>query len=209
MKRPVRAIALAVFAVLAAAPQGEAPRGEAESGIASWYGHPYHGRTAASGEIYDMETLTAAHPSLPFNTRVRVLNLDNNRSVEVRIMDRGPFIDGRIIDLSHAAARAIGMVNPGIVPVRLEIVGKADTEPADRFAVQVGSYIDRHNAERVRTEMQSRYGVARLALRDGEPMMWRVWVGSETTEVEARALCRRVREQTTPGEKNAFIVRAE
>jgi rare lipoprotein A len=94
----------------------------AETGIASWYGHPYHGRKAADGEIYDMETLVAAHRTLPFNTWVRVVNLRNNKVVEVRIIDRGPFIDGRIIDLSHAAANAIDLVGPGVGPVRLEVI---------------------------------------------------------------------------------------
>src|SRR6516164_2377073 len=91
------------------APQPNQPVaiGSTETGIASWYGHPYHGRQAADGEIYDMETMVAAHRTLPFNTWVRVLNLRNNKTVEVRIIDRGPFIEGRIIDLSHAAANAI------------------------------------------------------------------------------------------------------
>ncbi len=87
--------------------------GDTEEGVASWYGHPYHGRAAANGEIYDMEKMTAAHRTLPFNTWVRVYDLDNNRTTEVRIIDRGPFIGGRIIDLSHAAARELGMIGPG------------------------------------------------------------------------------------------------
>jgi DNA-binding NtrC family response regulator len=116
MTRHFAAAALCALAALGAAQQGEPLPDANETGIASWYGHPYHGRQAASGEVYDMETLTAAHPSLPFNTVVRVHNLNNQRTVEVRITDRGPFVEGRIIDLSHAAARAIGMVVPGIVP---------------------------------------------------------------------------------------------
>src|SRR5262245_47692786 len=91
--------------------------GETETGIASWYGHPYHGRRAASGEIYDMEQLTAAHRTLPFQTWVRVENLTNRKTVEVRITDRGPFVDGRIIDLSHAAAKSIDMIGPGTARV--------------------------------------------------------------------------------------------
>src|SRR6266567_2023089 len=93
-----------------------------ETGVASWYGYPFHGRTAADGEVYRMERLTAAHRTLPFNTWVRVVNLTNAKAVDVRIIDRGPFIDGRIIDLSHAAARAIEMVGPGTAPVRLEVL---------------------------------------------------------------------------------------
>src|SRR5438045_8433367 len=86
---------------------GAAPLGHTETGVASWYGHPYHGRQAANGEIYDMETMTAAHRTLPFNTWVRVYDLDSSKSTEVRIIDRGPFVDGRIIDLAHAAAKEV------------------------------------------------------------------------------------------------------
>lgn len=94
----------------------------AEVGIASWYGHPYHGRRAAGGQIYDMNKLTAAHRTLPFGTRVRVQNLENEESVEVVINDRGPFIEGRTIDLSLAAARALKFEKAGIALVRLELL---------------------------------------------------------------------------------------
>ncbi len=87
--------------------------GSAETGVASWYGYPYHGRRAANGEIYDMEKMTAAHRTLPFGTWVRVKNLANSRTVEVRITDRGPFVGGRILDLSHAAAVTLDMIGPG------------------------------------------------------------------------------------------------
>src|SRR5512133_3322900 len=93
--------------------------GSTETGVASWYGHPYHGRRAANGEIYDMEKLTAAHRTYPFDTWVRVKNLSNDRTVDVRIQDRGPFVRGRIIDLSHAAAREIELIGPGITKVKL------------------------------------------------------------------------------------------
>jgi rare lipoprotein A len=96
--------------------------GHEESGLASWYGHPYHGRRTASGEIYDMGQMTAAHRTLPFGTRVRVTNLETGRSVEVRINDRGPFTDGRIIDVSYAAAQVLGVVGRGVVRVRLRVV---------------------------------------------------------------------------------------
>src|ERR1700727_880757 len=111
---------------------------EPETGIASWYGHPYHGRASASGEIYDMEQMTAAHRTLPFGTEVRVHDLDNQKSVEVRINDRGPFVDGRVIDLSHAAARAIEMLGPGTARVRLEILSIPAAPAPAHFAVPVG-----------------------------------------------------------------------
>lgn len=100
--------------------------GETQTGIASWYGVPYNGRRSANGEIYDMEKLTAAHRTFPFDTWVEVTNLSNDRRVDVRITDRGPFVDGRIIDLSLAAAREIDLVAPGIVRVRIKVIKKPD-----------------------------------------------------------------------------------
>ena len=99
--------------------------GYEETGEASWYGNPYHGRRAASGEVYDMHQMTAAHRTLPFDTRVWVENLADGSGVELRINDRGPFKDPerRIIDVSYAAARLLGVVGPGIIPVRLRVVG--------------------------------------------------------------------------------------
>jgi rare lipoprotein A len=93
-----------------------------ERGLASWYGEPYHGRATASGEIFDMQQHTAAHRTLPFGTVVDVQNLNNARHVQVRINDRGPFKDGRIIDLSRAAAQAIGMLMDGIVQVEVRVL---------------------------------------------------------------------------------------
>ena len=107
-----------------------APVGSIEEGLASWYGIPYHGRQAADGEIYDMEKLTAAHRTLPFQTWVHVTNLSNGRTVDVRIIDRGPFVEGRIIDLSKAAAREIELLGPGVGPVRLEVINPPVRLPA-------------------------------------------------------------------------------
>lgn len=96
--------------------------GSTEVGVASWYGHPYHGRRTANGEVYDQEKMTAAHPSLAFNTWVRVSNLDNGLDTTVRINDRGPFVKGRAIDLSRAAAREIAMLGPGTAKVRVVVI---------------------------------------------------------------------------------------
>lgn len=93
-----------------------------ERGMASWYGPGFHGKRCANGEIYNQYGLTAAHRTLPFGTRVQVTNLNNNRAVVVRINDRGPFIRGRIIDLSKGAAREIGMISSGVAPVTVEIL---------------------------------------------------------------------------------------
>ena len=190
----------------AAVPPAVIAPGYTETGLASWYGHPYHGRAAADGEIYDMETLVAAHRTLPFNTWVRVVNLTNSRTVDVRIIDRGPFIDGRIIDLSHAAARAVELIGPGVAEVRLEVIRAPEPPTMGIFAVQVGAFRDRLNAERVRGRMEERFGPARLVLRAGNPDVWRVLVGAEASEDGANALSGRIRQS---GEKNAFVVRLD
>lgn len=111
-------------------PPRPAKIGATETGVASWYGHPYHGRATASGEIYDMEKFTAAHRTLPFETWLDVTNLANGKHVEVRITDRGPFVDGRIIDLSHAAAQKIDMLRAGTVRVRLKVIAPPAQEPS-------------------------------------------------------------------------------
>ncbi len=119
------ALALGVWHQTRAALDARAPRHAvagafAEVGVASWYGEPYHGRKTANGEFYDMNLLTAAHPTLPLPTYVRVTNLENERSVVLRVNDRGPFIDGRIIDVSFGAAQLLGFVRQGLVRVRLD-----------------------------------------------------------------------------------------
>src|SRR5690242_14211262 len=163
-----------------------APALASESGLASWYGHPYHGRRAANGEIYDMEQMTAAHRTLPFGTWVRVRNMENNKTVDVRITDRGPFVGGRILDLSHAAAVSINMIGPGTAKIKLTVIrgggggsgagaspakvssGEPPAPPA-LYAVQVGAFTDRRNADRIQSSMQRRYGSATTVKRDGRP----------------------------------------
>ncbi len=132
-------------------------RSSVEEGLASWYGDPYHGRATASGSTYDMWELTAAHRTLPFGTRVRVTNLDNGRTTEVVITDRGPFVAGRIIDLSRAAADAIGAVAAGVVPVRLEVESVGDGMPAAPcWEVQVGAFGVPANVDRARRRLAAR-----------------------------------------------------
>ncbi len=113
-------------APVASRPDRSAPRKPTvQTGRASWYGAPHHGKKTASGEVYDKNRLTAAHRTLPLGTRVRVTNTDTGRSVVVRINDRGPFADGRTLDLSEAAAREIGPLGAGVFIVRLEILEDA------------------------------------------------------------------------------------
>jgi rare lipoprotein A len=157
-----------------------------EEGNASWYGAPFHGRRASNGEIYDMNKLTAAHRTMAFNTVVRVTNLTNGKSVVVRITDRGPFIDNRIIDLSMAAAKAIESIGPGVVPVRLEVLSGNDPF-GGYFTVQVGAFKERRNAARLRERMDALYppsAIQQVDLDDGT--FYRVRVGRIFGEQQAQ-----------------------
>jgi len=139
-------------------PSVEPVRGATQEGVASWYGPGFHGNATSSGEIYDQNDLTAAHRTLPLGTRVEVTHVGTGRSVEVRINDRGPFVDGRIIDLSYAAAEQLGMIGPGTGEVRIEVLGATDGRlPAARYAVQVGSFADADNADRLRRRLESHF----------------------------------------------------
>ena len=180
--------------------------GYVETGLASWYGHPYHGRPAANGEIYDMEKLTAAHRTLPFGTWVRVVNLSNDKTVDVRITDRGPFVENRIIDLSHAAAEAIALIGPGVAPVRLDILSVPAAVSAENwYAVQAGAFLDRERAEQLRASLERDFGPAHLVQRPDTPSLWRVVVGRVPTEDAAAALAQRIRAQIG----TAFVVRLD
>ena len=127
-----------------------------EQGVASWYGEPFHGRRAANGEIFDMNTLVAAHRTLPFGSILRVTNLNNGRDVEVRIIDRGPFVGDRILDLARAAAVSLDMIGTGTAPVRIELLS-GPSPAGGEFTVQVGAFADRANAEQLRERLLSRY----------------------------------------------------
>jgi rare lipoprotein A len=158
-----------------------------EEGLASWYGEPYHGRPTASGERFDQEALTAAHRTLPFGTVARVTNLDSDRSVEVVINDRGPFVEGRIVDLSRAAAAAIGALGPGVVPARLEVVRPGDGMPdAPCWEVQVGAFAEAGNFERARERLSAMGYAVRLAPASGGLTRVRV------TDLEGRQRARAV-----------------
>lgn len=169
------------------------PAGYSEEGNASWYGNPFNGRRSSNGEIYDMYKLTAAHRTLPFDTMVRVTNLNNGKSTTVRITDRGPFVDNRIIDLSLAAAREIESVGPGIVPVRLEVLGDVDVT-AGFFTIQVGAFHDRANADRLRDRLSVSYSPIFIQQYDSpDGTFYRVRVGKISGENGARDLSEQLR----------------
>lgn len=132
-----------------------------QQGTASWYGPNFHGKFTANGERYDMEAMTAAHRSLPFNSKVRVVNLRNGQSTTVRINDRGPFVDDRIIDLSKKAARKINMIGPGTAPVHLYLLDKGDEIKKDKlpstkptYTIQLGAYENRSSAHEKSKEIK-------------------------------------------------------
>jgi rare lipoprotein A len=160
--------------------------GDTQTGIASWYGAPYHGRPTSSGEIYDQEQLTAAHRTLPFQTWVDVANLDNGKHVNVRITDRGPFVDGRIIDLSLAAAREIDMIRSGTAHVRLKIIEPPRGTSTPAYAVQAGAFSTRDRAESVAKTFDDSRIVERGSL-------FLVWVGHSLTFDEAQLLAQHIK----------------
>jgi rare lipoprotein A len=184
--------------------------GDEQAGLASWYGEPYHGRRTASGEVYDMHDLTAAHRSLPFGARVVVVNRGTEGSVEVRINDRGPFVEGRIIDLSYAAARAVGGIGPGVIPALVRVVSvpaaasprPAGPDAAVAYAVQVGSFVDRARASDLRDAIERDLGPAKVAISEvavGGETRYRVRVGVYPDREAARTTARRLAERGYPG----------
>jgi len=178
-RRPIRLVLLAVSLSLAACggttppPMTSVSENWSEQGVASWYGPGFDGKRTASGEVYDMDDMTAAHQRLPFGTRVQVHNLDNGLRTEVRINDRGPFVDDRIIDLSMAAAREIEMLGPGTARVRISVVEMSAMLTCSM--VQVGAFADAANAESVAGSFRER-GL-QVAIRPGPDGLTRVFLG--------------------------------
>jgi len=178
-----------------------------ETGIASWYGAPYHNRRGSNGEIYDMHAMTAAHRTLPLGSVVRVTSLRSGGSVVVRITDRGPFITGRIIDLSQAAADKIGLIPRGTGQVRVELLQAP--EPLDtggRWAVQIGGFGREERAREVAGQLSRRYRTAQILTFNSPVGDW--WVRVRVKgDVRARAE-EVLRDNRTP-EGAAFLVRLD
>lgn len=155
-----------------------------EYGIASWYGDDFHGQRTANGEVYDMFQLTAAHRAAPLGVHAIVTNLDTGRSVRVRVNDRGPFIDDRILDLSYAAARRLGMVVNGLAQVKITFL--PETIPTQVFVVQAGAYTDRNNALRAQRDLAAQYPQVWIAVaRDGPQTFYRVRLGAFSSRADA------------------------
>ncbi len=197
-------------------PPVEAKRGWTEVGVASWYGHPYHGRKTSNGETYDMDKMTAAHTRLPFGTWVNVKNLDNGRSTKVRINDRGPFTDPYIIDLSRMAASEIRMIGVGTARVRLTVIDGPDgkrrnsrrSPPAARsgttrakgaFEIQIGVFKIRANAQTLAWEANRKgHGAAVRPFSRGRSKLYRVVVSGGTREAADKRL-RKLKKQGFKG----------
>ena len=183
--------------------------GYREVGLASWYGEDYHGRKTANGEVYDMYAMTAAHRTLPFNLRVRVTNLENGRKAEFRINDRGPFIPGRIIDLSKSGARELGIMDSGTARVSVEADGEAAGSPPlweGVYAIQVGSFVEKENASRFREDLARKHPQVHVVLWESNTKRYyRVRLGSFRTEKEARRYSEGLKRDNLAG----FIVRED
>lgn len=163
--------------------------GFVERGIASWYGEKFHGRPTANGETYDMHGLTAAHKELPLGTVIDVKNLDNGRTVRVRINDRGPFVRGRILDLSLGAARELAMENAGLAKVEIRVAkvgqGRPGMSQVEAFAVQAGAFRNRDNALDLRHRLADKFPTVEIRT-SGD--LHRVWVGHFDDRREAEKL---------------------
>jgi rare lipoprotein A len=141
-----------------------------EKGLASWYGAPYHNRLGSNGKVYDMNAMTAAHRTLPLGSIVRVTNVKTGHAALVRITDRGPFIPGRILDLSLAAAKAVDVWQPGIATIRLEVLQTpAPLDQGGRWAVQIGAFPQEDAANALADRLSRRYRTAKV-LRFSSPM---------------------------------------
>lgn len=162
-----------------------AKKGFVQTGVASWYGPGFHGQQSANGETYDMYALTAAHKQLPFDSRVRVTNLDNGEQVVVRINDRGPFRKQRILDLSFAAAQELDIVDPGTARVRIEKIGVSRKK---RYSLQLGSFSREENARQLQRKARD-LGLSRSRVNEAElrgERYYRVLAGRFASRSEAQ-----------------------
>jgi rare lipoprotein A len=187
-------------------PAGSTPL-TSETGLASWYGPPYHNRRGSNGEVYNMHAMTAAHRTLPLGSIVRVTNLKTGSSALVRITDRGPFIPGRIVDLSLAAARKVDVYQPGVAQVRVELMqASAPVESGGKWAVQIGAFPDEDAATKLADHLTRRYRTAKV-LRFASPAGdW--WIRVRVADDDHDRAKKLAAETTTP-EGAIFLVRLD
>ena len=178
-----------------------------ETGRASWYGPPYHNRVGSNGEVYNMHAMTAAHRTLPLGSIVRVTNLATGQTALVRITDRGPFVPGRILDLSQAAARKLDVIRPGVAEVRVEVMQTpAPLSIGGRWAVQIGSFPREREASKFADHLTRRYSTAKVT-HFGSPVGdW--WVRVRVLD-DDRDRAKRLAAETTTPEGAVFLVRLD
>jgi rare lipoprotein A len=187
-------------------PAGAKPIFE-ETGIASWYGAPYHNRRGSNGEVYNMHAMTAAHLTLPLGSIVRITNLKNGHSAVVRITDRGPFVVGRIVDLSLAAAKAVDVYLPGIAKVRLEVLqSPVPLDAGGRWAVQIGSFSGQKAAAELAEHLQKRYQTAKVVRFVSPVGVW--WVRVRVLD-DDRQRATALAHETETAEGSVFLVRLD
>lgn len=178
-----------------------------ETGIASWYGAPYHNRRGSNGEIYDMNALTAAHRTFPLGSIVRVINASSGDSVIVRITDRGPFVQGRVIDLSHAAAEKIGLIRRGTGEVRVELLKTPlPLDSGGKWAVQIGGFERENGAREIADHLTRRYRTAQILTFNSPAGDW--WVRVRVKD-DLRARAEEIVRDTTTAEGAIFLVRLD
>jgi rare lipoprotein A len=140
-----------------------------EVGLASWYGPPYHNHQAADGSVFDQNALTVAHRELPLGTMVRVTNVATGESVVAKVTDRGPFVQGRILDLSLAAAKAIGVYRAGVAKVKVEAFARPNADPAGRWCVQIGTFLTLDDANQTKNDLLRRYAATAKVIEFAGP----------------------------------------
>ncbi len=178
-----------------------------ETGLASWYGPPYHNRVGSNGEVYNMHAMTAAHRTLPLGTVVRVTNLKTEHSALVRITDRGPFIPGRVIDLSLAAARKLDVYLPGTAEVKLEVMQTpAPLNAGGKWAVQIGGFRHEHEASKLADHIERRYRTAKVLRFPSPAGDW--WVRVRVLD-DDRARATELAAETATPEGAVFLVRLD
>jgi len=178
-----------------------------ETGLASWYGPPYHNRRGSNGEVYNMHAMTAAHRTFPLGSIVRVTNLKTGHAALVRITDRGPFIPGRVVDLSLAAARKVDVVQPGVAEVKVELMQTgAPLDSAGKWAVQIGGFPDEKSASKLADHLTRRYHTAKV-LRFASPAGdW--WIRVRVLDDDHERAQQLAAETSTP-EGAVFLVRLD
>jgi rare lipoprotein A len=187
-------------------PAGAKPIFE-ETGIASWYGAPYHNRRGSNGEVYNMYAMTAAHLSLPLGSIVRITNVKTGHSAVVRITDHGPFVVGRIVDLSLAAAKALDVYLPGTARVRLEVLqAPVPLDSPGRWAVQIGGFTSQKAAAELAEHLQRRYQTAKVIKFRSVVGAW--WVRVRVLDDE-RQRATAVAHETETAEGAVFLVRLD